>query len=77
MRSNISSIRTKKMMAEALISLMKTKPIDKITVRDITSKCDVNRQTFYYLFHDIFQLAEWMFKEQTNALIGEDVTLED
>ena len=77
MRSNISSIRTKKMMAEALISLMKTKPIDKITVRDITSKCGVNRQTFYYHFHDIFQLAEWMFKEQTNALIGDEVTLDD
>lgn len=77
MRSNISSIRTKKMMADALIGLMKVKPIDKITVRDITSKCGVNRQTFYYHFHDIFQLAEWMFKEQTNALIGDDLTLED
>lgn len=77
MRSNISSIRTKKMMADALIGLMKVKPIDKITVRDITSKCGVNRQTFYYHFHDIFQLAEWRFKEQTNALIGDDLTLED
>ena len=65
------------MMADALIGLMKVKPIDKITVRDITSKCGVNRQTFYYHFHDIFQLAEWMFKEQTNALIGDDLTLED
>ena len=77
MRNNISSVRTKKMMAEALISLIKTKPIDKITVRDITSKCGVNRQTFYYHFHDIFQLAEWRFKEETNALIGDGVTLED
>lgn len=51
------------MLADSLRKLMVTKPLSKISIREITEDCGVNRQTFYYHFHDIFDLLEWMFIE--------------
>ncbi|MGN1116536.1 MAG: TetR/AcrR family transcriptional regulator [Candidatus Ornithomonoglobus sp.] len=56
---------TKKMLAYALAELLKTKPLGKITINDITSKCGVNRMTFYYHFKDIYELLEWMTSEKS------------
>jgi len=50
---------------------MEKKPIDKITIKDIVKDCEVNRQTFYYHFQDIYDLLEWIFvTEGLNALDG-------
>jgi AcrR family transcriptional regulator len=55
---------TKKMLAYALVELLKTKPLNKITIADITSKCEINRMTFYYHFKDIYDLIAWVFVEK-------------
>ncbi len=52
---------TKKALAASLKKLLSQKPLDKITVIDIVEDCEVNRQTFYYHFQDIYDLVEWMF----------------
>ncbi len=62
---------TKKALAASLKRLLTEKPLDKITVVDIIEDCEVNRQTFYYHFKDIFDLIEWIYKsEATKALDG-------
>ncbi len=76
MRENISSIRTKKMMVDALEELLQSKGIDKITVLDITKKCGINRQTFYYHFHDIYELAEWMSRSYTEEVLGKEISID-
>lgn len=43
-------------IAFAFKELLLKKSIDKITINDITEKCGINRQTFYYHFHDIYEL---------------------
>jgi len=68
MSHNAANISTKRMLADSLKKLMATKPLNKISIHEITEDCGVNRQTFYYHFHDIFDLLEWMFKEETLAL---------
>ena len=50
---------TKKALADSLKELMSVKPINKIGVREVAEKCGLNRQTFYYHFHDIYELLEW------------------
>ena len=55
------AIKTKKKLAGALKELMKTSTFDKITVSDITEKCNVHRQTFYYHFQDRYELLDWIF----------------
>lgn len=61
---------TKGMLADSLKKLMITKPLSKISIREITEDCGVNRQTFYYHFHDIFDLLEWMFTEEALDLFA-------
>ena len=49
---------------------MGEKPLDKITVVDIAEDCQVNRQTFYYHFQDIYDLVEWIYTSEATAAIG-------
>ena len=49
---------TKQQFADALSALLERKSLDRITVSDITDECGLNRQTFYYHFHDIYELIE-------------------
>ena len=61
---------TKQLLAESLKELLTHKPVDKITVKEIVAGCGVNRQTFYYNFHDIYDLMEWILLEDARQIIG-------
>lgn len=62
---------TKRALAASLKRLLAEKPLSKITITDITEDCEVNRQTFYYHFKDIYDLVEWIYtSEAAKALDG-------
>lgn len=62
---------TKKAFAASLKKMLEHKSLDKVKVIDITEDCEVNRQTFYYHFKDIYDLLEWIYtNEATKALDG-------
>ena len=61
--------RTKYALAAALKELMAQKPIDKISIHDLTERCGIRRQTFYYHFEDVYDLLRWMFQEEAVALL--------
>lgn len=71
------SKRTKRELAQALTELLEEHPLDRITIRDITDACDLTRNTFYYHFHDIYELLTWLFSEQTNAIMSRYAEKED
>jgi AcrR family transcriptional regulator len=48
--NNPTAIRSQRWFADALLELMKDNDFGKITVKDICSKSDLSRQTFYQLF---------------------------
>lgn len=54
-------VQTKAVLADALKELMQTTPLEKISVTDIVSKAEMNRQTFYYHFRDKYALVIWIF----------------
>ena len=54
----------KKRLADALKKLCSKKPLDKISISDITNMCGINRSTFYYHFLDKNDLIEWIFHEE-------------
>lgn len=63
------SIITKKALAASLKKLLLEKPLDKVTVTDITEDCGLNRMTFYYHFKDIYDLLEWSWVEEAEAVL--------
>ena len=63
---------TKRALEASLKELLRHKPLDKITVSDLTDHCGVNRMTFYYHFKDIYDLVEWCCEEDAaRALAGQ------
>lgn len=67
----MSSLTTKRAIAYTFKDLLKEKPFNKITVNDIASQCDINRQTFYYHFQDIRDLVEWICIDEVDKLLEE------
>lgn len=72
-RLNMSNI-TKVALADSLKKLLQIKTLDKITVKDVVENCGVNRQTFYYHFHDIYDLLGWFFIEEAEKIVGNKKT---
>lgn len=63
--------QTKQILEESLKKLMLQKPLDKITIRDLTEDCAISRMAFYYHFKDIYDLVEWScLEDATRALAG-------
>ncbi len=60
---------TKRALAASLKKLLAQKPLDKITIVDIVTDCEVNRQTFYYHFQDIYDLMDWIFVSEATQVI--------
>lgn len=67
MPRSTSGIRTKKILSESFKKLIATKPLNNISIREITDGCGLNRQTFYYHFQDIYSLLEWICQEETEV----------
>ncbi|MFA0814163.1 MAG: TetR/AcrR family transcriptional regulator C-terminal domain-containing protein [Anaerofustis sp.] len=52
---------TKRALAEAMKTLMKQYPMEKIKIGDIVALCNMNRQSFYYHFKDKYDLVNWIY----------------
>lgn len=69
MKYEAASNRKKRVLADALKSLMLTKPLSKITVSELIKSCGVNRNTFYYHFEDIYDLLKWMLEQEAIEVV--------
>lgn len=54
----------KALIAESFKVLAVRKPIEKITIREITDRAGVIRVTFYNHFQDKYELLEWICREE-------------
>lgn len=68
---------TKMAIAKATKELTKEKPFDKISVRDITDHCGLNRQTFYYHFQDKYELLNWIYYNEAFLPIMDSISFEN
>lgn len=57
---------TKRALEASLKHLLQEKPLEKITINDITEDCGISRMTFYYHFKDIYDLIEWSCDEDAH-----------
>ena len=65
---------TKYALEASLKHLLAQKPLNKITINDITEDCGINRMTFYYHFKDIYDLVEWSCLEDAKRALDEKKT---
>lgn len=68
------SLATKKALVESLKDLLAEKPVDKITVSELTEKCGISRMTFYYHFKDIYDLMEYACNTEAKKVLAGNYT---
>ncbi|WP_433971626.1 TetR/AcrR family transcriptional regulator [Tunturiibacter lichenicola] len=64
-------LRTRKLLQQALVQLMKEKQFDTISVQDIAESATINRATFYDHYPDKFALLECTVGSRFNELLAE------
>lgn len=63
------NLSTKLALTNAFKELSKKKAMNKISVNDLIKYCNLNRNTFYYHFEDIYDLIDWIFNEEVKTII--------
>lgn len=53
-----SAIRSRKLIRQAFLELLKEKSFEKITVTDIVKRADINRSTFYAHYPDVMGVID-------------------
>ncbi|MDO4471587.1 MAG: TetR/AcrR family transcriptional regulator [Bacillota bacterium] len=61
---------TEKELLNTLKELLKDKSLDRITVKELTDRCGISRNTFYYHYHDIYELVVAYFVHEAQRIIG-------
>jgi AcrR family transcriptional regulator len=59
---------TKKVIKDTFIELLEQKPINKITVTELCTQCEINRATFYRYYEDVYDLMEKLKSQYVDEL---------
>lgn len=65
--------QTQRFIMSTFMQLLESESLDKITVRDIVEECEINRNTFYYHYSDIYDLLDDVFRVETEKFMSEDI----
>lgn len=57
-------MKTEHELARILKEMMATQALDDISVSELSKKCGVSRKTFYYHYHDIYDLLTQVFLDE-------------
>lgn len=66
--TDLRVVRTKEAIRNALVDLIEEKGFETITVKDITTKANINRGTFYAHYQDKFDLMNKWLEEVTQQI---------
>ncbi len=59
----------KEILAESFREIAETKPIDKITGKDVTTNCGYSTATFYRQFRDKYDLIAWAYSRDLEKIM--------
>ncbi|MBO4679819.1 MAG: TetR/AcrR family transcriptional regulator [Lachnospiraceae bacterium] len=71
------TVSTKQSIIDCTIALAEQKPLKKITVGEIVKMCGITRNTFYYHFHDIYDVLDNAIRDKLVDLENCDPTDDD
>lgn len=60
---------TKEILAESFQELARQKPINKITIANITDNCGLTQPTFYRYYKDKYDLIAWIYVTDSGKIM--------
>ena len=67
---------TKNAIRASFLKLLDERPLNRITVKDITDDCGINRNSFYYHYQDIPSLISEIFTQEVERIIREHPSID-
>ncbi len=61
--------KTKRSIINSFLEVRSKKEIEKVTVKEICEKAQINKSTFYSHYHDIYDLSEQLETEVVDSII--------
>lgn len=71
----LGRMNSKELLAESLLELIQTKPLNKIKIKEIADNCSISRETFYYHFFDRYELMIWIYENQVKEIIEREILI--
>lgn len=62
---------TKQDIVHQMSEMLKEQRLDEITVKDLTERCGISRQAFYYHFSDIYDVLDWGVQQEFERIFAE------
>ena len=62
--------RTRRELSAALRELLRREPLEQLRVRELTERCGLRRQSFYYHFKDVYDLFAWSVRQERALLLA-------
>ncbi len=62
--------RTKRSIINAFLAMRSERPIEKITVRELSERAEIHKATFYLHYHDIYELSEQLEEEVIGDILN-------
>ena len=69
MKATAAGEHTKRLLTDSLKLRMAEKPLNRISIKEITDGCQMQRQTFYYHFEDIYDQVKWLYQQEFVSLM--------
>lgn len=63
--------RTKRNIINAFLELRAARPIEKITVKELSERAFINKATFYIHYRDIYDLSEQLENEAIETILND------
>lgn len=73
----MSKANMKQMIVDRFILMLNDHSLDEITVKELTQCLGISRQAFYYHFHDIYEIVEWFFQKESDAVLKDYTTIDN
>ena len=61
--------KTKKAIRRAFFELIRQKPVEKITVRELSELAEINKTTFYAHYDTIYDLVDQLEQEMIETIV--------
>lgn len=61
--------KTKRSIINSFLEMRSKKELEKITVKELCEKAQINKSTFYSHYHDVYDLSEQLETEVVNSII--------
>ncbi len=61
--------KTKRSIYNAFIELRARKPLEKLTVKELCEKAQINKSTFYVYYHDVYDLSDKIENEIISEVV--------